>query len=48
MIAYVENGFLHYSAIFIPEENNLYYADSNGAYCNKEKIHVSGTSDIKK
>jgi myo-inositol-1(or 4)-monophosphatase len=47
MIAYIENGKIQFSAIFLPETWDMYYADENGAYRNNEKIHVSWTSPLK-
>ena len=46
MIAYIENWEIQYSAILLPEMNELYHADKTGAYRNNERIHVSQTSDI--
>lgn len=48
MIAYVENGIVQFSALFFPEENNLYHADKNGAFCNQKTIKVSSISELKK
>ena len=48
MIAYVENGVVQFSAIFFPEQDTLYYANSDGAFCNKKPIYVSSIQDLKK
>ena len=44
MIAYVEHGVVRYSAILLPELNELYYADETGSYRNSKKIEVSKTN----
>lgn len=41
MIAYVENGIIQCSAIYLPELNELYHADKSWSYKNNKKIHVS-------
>lgn len=46
MIAYVENGVIQCSAIYLPELNELYYADSSGSYRNNQMIHVSKINNI--
>lgn len=46
MIAYVENGVVQYSAIFLPELKELYHADETGAYRNNRKIQVSKTNTL--
>ncbi len=47
MIAYVEDGIVRYSAIFLPELKELYFADETGAYRNNQKIQVSKTTPLK-
>ncbi|MEI6710865.1 MAG: hypothetical protein WCK88_00965 [bacterium] len=47
MIAYVENGVVRYSAILLPELNELYYADETGAYRNNKEIEVSKINTLK-
>lgn len=45
-MAYVENNKIEFSAIFLPELNELYYADNTGTYRNNEKIQVSVRTDL--
>lgn len=47
MIAYVENGKIQMSAIFLPEFYELYYADTTWSYKNNQRIFVSKTSELK-
>jgi myo-inositol-1(or 4)-monophosphatase len=46
MIAYVENGIIQCSAIYLPEFDELYHADNNGAYRNTNNIEVSKIDKI--
>ncbi|MEI6711051.1 MAG: inositol monophosphatase family protein [bacterium] len=46
MIAYVHNGHIELSAILLPALNELYYADTNGAYKNDARISVSNTQEL--
>ena len=39
-VACVKNGKTCSSVIYLPKLNELYYADSTGAYCNKKPISV--------
>ena len=48
MIAYVEDGIVQFSAIFFPEQDTLYYATSDGAFCNKKPVYVSKTQELQK
>ena len=48
MIAYVEDGIVQFSAIFFPEQDTLYYANSDGAFCNKKPVYVSKTQELQK
>lgn len=48
-IAYVENDIPKIGVIYLPEQDELYYAESgSGAYCNSEKISVSKISSTEK
>lgn len=46
MIAYLERDKVQCSAILIPETNELFHADKNGAYKNNEKIGVTTTATL--
>lgn len=46
MIAYVEKDKVQCSAILIPETNELFHADKNGAYRNNKKIGVTTTATL--
>lgn len=46
MIAYIENGVVQHSSIYLSELNELYYADSSGAYRDQKKIHVSTRKNL--
>lgn len=45
-IALVENGETIIGAVFIPMDNEFYFADEFGAYLNNEKISVSPRSSL--
>lgn len=47
MIAYIENGTILQSAIYLPALRELYHANLSWAYKNNEKIHVSTTLSLK-
>lgn len=46
-IACRKNGGIVASVIYLPKQNELFYADKSGAYLNGKKIHVSDYRDLK-
>jgi fructose-1,6-bisphosphatase/inositol monophosphatase family enzyme len=46
MIAYIEEGQIQLSSIYLPAFHELYSADMKGAYKNGQLIHVSDVSKL--